>query len=313
MKSVDNSQKPQLFVIAQKGHYLQGKSDSYLKKYKSVIDHLCQCIAEDGKLDLHTKKVKTRDDFDSYVSSLRDHQVDSSRPFSFLFIAPEQQGRDANEELENTLNEIAHITRGENSAKKTASSSVIFVNDEDDNKALKFKDHSSILKNLSNKDGDLFKAIANIWDQFSHYSLKAKQEKLLEQVGKYADGLIEHLGATKIKATPKMSNSEAKKITVRQKSQDCKKSALTIKDLKPEQRAKIKAIDWIKAEELSSDSMRKTRYPTLELVKQGLSYGEAAEKLDKKPGTVFKTVNDFLLYPGDFMKGLDLEAVTISQ
>lgn len=315
MDSSNNLAKPQLVVVAQKGDYLRDKGDGYKAKYKAVVDHLCKFIQESGKVELTTTKVKNRDEFDSTVSSLREKQADASRPLAFLFIAPEQEGKNANEELENTINKISHVTKGENADPEIISSSVIFVNDLDDNQEIKFKDHKNLLKSLASPQGNpsLLQRITNAWQKFTHYSIKnIKPEKSKKQIEDYSKTLLGHIIEASNEITPVISNSKARTIVLKEKSQECKISKLSIKDLKPEQREKIKAIDWKKAQETSTDAYRKLRYPTMQLVKKGKNYAQVAEALGKRPRTVFKTVNDFLLYPGDFMKGVELATVTIS-
>jgi hypothetical protein len=51
----------------------------------------------------------------------------------------------------------------------------------------------------------------------------------------------------------------------------------------------------------------------MQLVKEGKNYAQVAAALGIKPSTVFKTVNDFLLYTTDFMKGVNLATVTIAK
>jgi hypothetical protein len=316
MDSPNNLAKPQLIVVAQKGDYIRDKSAEYKAQYKAVVDHLCKFIQESGRVELTTTKVKNRDEFDSTISSLREKQIDPNRPFAFLFIAPEQEGKKANEELENTINEISHVTKGENADPETISSSVIFVNDLDDNQEIKFKDHNNLLKSLASPQGNpsLLQGITKAWQQFTHYSIKnIKPEKLKKQIEDYSKALLEHLAEASNEITPPISKSQVRAIVLKEKSQECKVSKLSIKDLKPEQREKIKAIDWGKAQETSTDAYRKLRYPTMQLVKKGKNYAQVAEALNKKPRTVFKTVNDFLLYTTDFMKGVNLATVTIAK
>jgi hypothetical protein len=311
MPSIETSQKPQLFIVAQKVAYLNGKSDDYKEKYKAVVDHLCQCIEKDGKLDLNTKKVKGRDEFDSYVSSLRDN-VDGERPFSFLFIAPEQQGTEANEELQNTISEISHATKGESGDKKISSSSVIFVNDIDDNKAIKFKDHTDLLKQFTKDEGDLFKRISDAWDQFTHFSLKANQIKLNSQIKDYAQKLIDNLLKSEAKKEPKKeSKKETRKIVqekaIRETKKDCEYSDMSLMSYKPFVRDEITSVDWDKA--INYPGIVKSRiqvFKTMKLVAQGEpSFQEIANKMGKKPKAVFNNVAHFLVDTGDFFRKMD--------
>jgi hypothetical protein len=299
--------KPQLFVVAQKDKYLKGESDSYISKYKAVCDHLFKTIERDGKLDLHLKRTKSREEFNGALNSLR-NEIDQSRPYAFLFLAPEHQGREQREELENTFREISDLSCDDRDV-KPISSSVIVINDQDANHSIDFQDHLREFKKIANEDGDLFERIANLWDKFTLFSVNAEQSKLNKQVEAYAEELSQNL----LKAKIKVPKPLVKELILRKKSQACKKSDLTIRNLKPEQREKIHAVDWVKAAKISTDKSRSSRYPTMKLVQDGLSYGEVAEKIGKKPGTVEKTVRDFLLYTGDFLKGVDLETVTISK
>lgn len=308
MGKINNT--PQLFVVAQAGTYLQAKDEKYQKKYKALCDHLCKTIKQDGNLEVSTKTVNESDEFSAYVDSLRDSHVDKDRPFAFLFIAPEQYDQQANEELENTIREISNATRGENGDKKVVSSSVIFVNNETKNEAIEFKDHSKILNALAKVDDDLLKPIKKKWAEFTHYSLKTKPDKLKSQIETYLKGLKDHIIQDTDQIKP-LTKSEARTMVPRKKSRDCKYSELTINDLKKEQKEKIKSIDWIEAERISTDKKkRKSRYPTMQLVKEGQTYGEIATQLQRKPASIFRIVNDFLLYTFDFMKGVDLDAVT---
>ena len=302
--------KPQLFVVAQAGTYLQAKDEQYQKKYQAVCDHLFATIQLDGRLEVKIETVNESNKFNAYVDSLRDSHVDKDRPFAFLFIAPEQYDRKANEELENTIKEISNATRGENGDKKVIASSVIFVNNETENEAIEFKDHSKTLNALAKVDDNLLKQIQKKWTEFTHYSLKTKTGKLKSQIEAYLKGLNDHIIQDTDQIKP-LTKSEARIMVLKKESRDCKYSKLTIKDLKKEQQEKIKSIDWKEAQRISKDKKkRKSRYPTMQLVKEGQTYGEIAKQLDIQPASVFKIVNDFLLYTDDFMKGVDQDAVT---
>lgn len=305
--------RPQLVVVAQAGTYLQAKDEKYQEKYKAVCDHLFETIKQDGKLEVIIKTVNDSIHFNAYVDSLTNNHVDKDRPFAFLFIAPEQSDQNANEELENTIKEISKATGGENGDKKVIASSVIFVNNKATNKAIEFKDHSKTLNALAKVDDNLLEQIRKKWTKFTHYSLKAKTGKLKSQIEAYIGGLKDHIiqGTDQIKP---LTKSEARTKVLKKESRDCKYSKLTIKDLKKEQQEKIKSIDWIEAERISTDKKkRKSRYHTMQLVKEGHTYKEIAKQLQKQPASVFRIVNDFLLYTPDFMKGVDLDAVTTTK
>jgi len=313
MDEINNT--PQLFVVAQAGTYLQAKDEKYQKKYQAVCDHLFETIKRDGNLEVKTKTVNTSNEFSAYVDSLRDSHVDKDRPFAFLFIAPEQYGQQANEELENTIREISNATRGDKRDKKVIASSVIFVHNEAKNEAIEFKDHSKTLNALAIVDDNLLKQIKKHWANFTHYSLKTKTDKLKSQIETYIGGLSEYLltnsGLPKSKVT---ANSPDIKGTKAEKPKDernlqCKD--LTINDLKLDQQERIKAIDWSKAFEISTDKKgRKKKYPRMQLLKEGLSYGQVADRSGIKATAVKKTVEHFIKHKFDFMKGVDLEAVT---
>lgn len=315
MNSSSNLAKQQLIVVAQAGDYLRDKSDNYKAQYRAVVDHLCKLIKESHKLDLTTKEVNNRDQFDITVSNLRENKIDTNRPFAFLFIAPEQKGRYANEELENTIKEISHVTKGERGDQETLSSSIIFVNDEDQNQSPKFTNHRDLLKSLAcdNAAKSLLQRIRDVWQEFTHYSLKElKSDTLFEQINDYSKTMIESIMQSASSIKPNIPKPKPIKKSPARKTTDLK-NLLTINDLKPEQRDKIKAIDWQKAQATSADTNRKSKYPVMRLLVEGKSYGEIANELNKTISTISKTINDFLKFTPDFMRGVDLATVTITK
>ena len=278
MASVSTNTKPQLFVVIQQDKYLQNRDKNYLEKYRQICDHLCQWIEQEGEIDVYKRTANGPDAFGQTLSNIRKREIDPSRPYAFLFVAP-RPGGDQLGTYHDTLANASDVTHGFG-ANKPVSSSVLLI-EKLVSKVTKFTNNQELLGQIHRNNGDLSSLGQEALNELSKIATQGGWDKTVKaRVETYAKKLSEHIKGQA--PSPKAVQETPTGATSKRKAEPL--DTLTINHAEfSDLKQRLEQIDW----NLTHDAAKQANYPdtrlkqfkTLALIAQGLSFGQIAEQI----------------------------------